>query len=141
MSIPLRNITEVLGLILDEALKYHPNHIILLKLKGDLQYGNLNFNFIKKLSFIYFVNYTLFCKVKILFNACCLRKVGNGYRYTILMVMVTMYEYIIQYKQDIIINLISVIHAISFYGANFIIFLTIHPLPSYLRKFKVNTYF
>lgn len=40
MSIPLRNITEVLGIILNEALKYHPNHIILLKLKGDLQYGN-----------------------------------------------------------------------------------------------------
>lgn len=43
MSIPLRNITEILGIILNEALKYHPNHIILLKLKGDLQYGNLKF--------------------------------------------------------------------------------------------------
>jgi len=42
MNIPLRNITEVLGIILNEALKYHPNHIILLKLKGDLQYGNYN---------------------------------------------------------------------------------------------------
>ncbi|XP_026812278.1 integrator complex subunit 8 [Rhopalosiphum maidis] len=38
MSIPLRNITEVLGIVLTESLKYHPNHIILLKLKGDLQY-------------------------------------------------------------------------------------------------------
>lgn len=43
MSIPLRNITEVLGIVLNEALKYHPNHIILLKLKGDLQYGNFSF--------------------------------------------------------------------------------------------------
>lgn len=42
MNIPLRNITEILGIVLSEALKYHPNHIILLKLKGDLQYGNLN---------------------------------------------------------------------------------------------------
>lgn len=42
MSIPLRNITEVLGIVLNEALKYHPNHIILLKLKGDLQYGNFS---------------------------------------------------------------------------------------------------
>lgn len=42
MSIPLRNITEVLGIVLTESLKYHPNHIILLKLKGDLQYGNFN---------------------------------------------------------------------------------------------------
>lgn len=38
MNIPLRNVTEILGIILNEALKYHPNHIILLKLKGDLQY-------------------------------------------------------------------------------------------------------
>jgi len=45
MSIPLRNITEVLGIVLTESLKYHPNHIILLKLKGDLQYGNLDILF------------------------------------------------------------------------------------------------
>jgi len=45
MSIPLRNITEVLGIVLTESLKYHPNHIILLKLKGDLQYGNFNIIF------------------------------------------------------------------------------------------------
>lgn len=44
MSIPLRNITEVLGIVLSEGLKYHPNHIILLKLKGDLQYGTLKFD-------------------------------------------------------------------------------------------------
>lgn len=43
MTIPLRNITEVLGIVLNESLKYHPNHIVLLKLKGDLQYGNLIF--------------------------------------------------------------------------------------------------
>lgn len=43
MSIPLRNITEVLGILLTESLKHHPNHIILLKLKGDLQYGNIHF--------------------------------------------------------------------------------------------------
>jgi len=41
MNIPLRNITEVLGIVLTESLKYHPNHLILLKLKGDLQYGNV----------------------------------------------------------------------------------------------------
>lgn len=41
MSIPLRNITEVLGIVLSESLKHHPNHIILLKLNGDLQYGNI----------------------------------------------------------------------------------------------------
>lgn len=49
MSIPLRNITEVLGIILTEALKYHPNHIILLKLKGDLQYGNNNLFYSKNI--------------------------------------------------------------------------------------------
>lgn len=43
MTIPLRNITEVLGIVLNEALNYHPNHIILLKLKGDLQYGKYSY--------------------------------------------------------------------------------------------------
>ncbi|XP_050529627.1 integrator complex subunit 8 [Daktulosphaira vitifoliae] len=38
MSFPLRCITDFLEIVLNETLKFHPNHIILLKLKGDLQY-------------------------------------------------------------------------------------------------------
>lgn len=59
MNIPLRNITEVLGIILNESLKYHPNHIMLLKLKGDLQYGNYSFIIKenKQILFYFIINY------------------------------------------------------------------------------------